>query len=170
MARNWRMATICRAYRAGSVSRARGVLQVSSPLDHVQAGGRIEAERGPGKRGVALPLAEIDHALLAERVDELHLFQAARAEAQARGFERGAFAVARLQAEPFQAVGLAGLGDDVVAVQSLWIDQRRERARSEERRGGKKWSPRRETYGLNKKTENAEYEARQIRDSHHCVV
>src|SRR5690606_10762235 len=120
MARNWRMATICRAYRAGSVSRARGVLQVSSPLDHVQAGGRIEAERGPGKRGVALPLAEIDHALLAERVDELHLFQAARAEAQARGFERGAFAVARLQAEPFQAVGLAGLGDDVVAVQSLW--------------------------------------------------
>src|SRR5690606_42000204 len=92
MARNWRMATICRAYRAGSVSRVRGVLQVSSPLDHVQARGRIEAERGPGKRGVALPLAEVDHALLAERVDELHLFQAARAEAQARGFERGAFA------------------------------------------------------------------------------
>src|SRR3546814_8046697 len=67
------------------------------------------------------------HAFLPQRIDELHFLEALLAEAQACRFETGAFAFARLQAEPLQPVGSTCFGDDVVGVQALGVDQRRQR-------------------------------------------
>src|SRR5690606_21227658 len=120
-------AGLCLLLRGCPVTR-RAAGRPRSAFDHVHAGRRRELERVRREGGIALPFAEADHALLAERVGELHPLQPVRAEAQARRAEAGTVGLARLDHQPVEAALAAGLLDDVVAVQAARVDQRRQRA------------------------------------------